>query len=148
MGVELAEGEENKPFVAMSGRRGLGVKADDLVDQLVEKARAEVAARNPGFSEEEVEDAARLIAVGALRYMMIKYSRNRVLAFDFSEALQFEGESGPYISYAMVRANNIFQKLAEQEGLKESHVDGMLDSVDWSAWRTATRATRSGNWFR
>jgi len=133
MGVKLAEGEENKPFVAMSGRRGLGVKADDLVDQLVEKARAEVAARNPGFSEEEVEDAARLIAVGALRYMMIKYSRNRVLAFDFSEALQFEGESGPYISYAMVRANNIFQKLTEQEGLKESHVDGMLNSVDWSA---------------
>jgi arginyl-tRNA synthetase len=133
MGVELEEGEENKPFIAMSGRRGLGIKADDLIDALVVKARGEVASRNPDFSEGEIEEAAQKIAVGAMRYFMVKYSRNRVLAFDFNEALAFEGESGPYISYAMVRANNILGKLVEVDGLEEREIDGFLDSVDWPA---------------
>lgn len=133
LGVELEPGEENKPFVAMSGRRGLGIKADDLIDAIIEKARSEVASRNPGFSEEEIAGAARSIAVGALRYFMIKYGRNRVLAFDFNEALAFEGESGPYISYAMVRANNIFGKLSEVDGLREEEVDEVISQIDWSA---------------
>ena len=133
LGVELEPGEEEKPFIAMSGRRGLGIKADDLFETLEVKARGEVAERNPDFSEEEIEAAARSIAVGALRYFMIKYGRKRVLAFDFAEALAFEGESGPYISYAMVRANNIFGKLAEVDGLTEADVDGMPDRIDWSA---------------
>ena len=138
LGVQLEPGEENKPFIAMSGRRGLGIKADDLVDRLIEKARVEVSQRNPDFSEEEVDEAAGLIAVGALRYFMIKYSRNRVLAFDFAEALSFEGESGPYISYAMVRANNIWGKLADVDGLTEAEVDRMLDEIDWSSLHEGT----------
>ncbi len=133
LGVELEPGEEDKPFIAMSGRRGLGIKADDLFETLEAKARGEVAGRNPDFGEAEIGAAAHSIAVGALRYFMIKYGRNRVLAFDFAEALAFEGESGPYISYAMVRANNIFGKLAEVDGLTEADVDGMPDRVDWSA---------------
>ena len=133
LGVELEPGEEKKPFIAMSGRRGLGVKADDLVERMTEKARAEVASRNPDFDAEEVDAAARRIAVGALRYFMIKYSRNRVLAFDFAEALSFEGESGPYLSYAMVRSNNILGKLIDEDGLREAEVGAMLGEVDWSA---------------
>ncbi len=138
LGVELEPGEEDKPFIAMSGRRGLGVKADDLFDLLVEKASEEVAGRNPDFGREEIDEAAGLIAVAALRYFMIKYGRNRVLAFDFAEALSFEGESGPYLSYSMVRANNIFGKLAEIDGLAELEVDGMMESVAWSVLHAGT----------
>jgi len=132
LGVELEPGEEEKPFIAMSGRRGLGVKADDLLELLIKKASEEVARRNPDFGREEVDEAARLIAIAALRYFVIKHGRNRVLAFDFAEALNFEGESGPYLSYSMVRANNIFGKLAEVDGLAEEEIDRMPESVDWA----------------
>jgi arginyl-tRNA synthetase len=87
------------------------VKADDLIDALEERALAEVAQRNPGVSEAERREMAQAIARGALRYFMIKYTKNKVIAFDFAEALNFEGDSGPYLQYAAVRANNLFQKM-------------------------------------
>lgn len=132
LGVTLEPGEENRPFIAMSGRRGLGVKADDMLDMLERKAREEVARRNPDFSEEDVREASRLIAVGALRYYMIKFTRKQVLAFDFESALSFEGESGPYLSYAMVRANNIFAKLQDLESVDDATIDGLAEQIDWS----------------
>ena len=132
LGVELSEEEEGKSFIAMSGRRGLGVKADDMVDMLLKKARAEVEQRNPDFNEEEIDEASRNIAVGALRYYMIKFTRKQVLAFDFDTALSFEGESGPYLMYAMVRANNIWNKLAEIDGTNEAAIDAMIEQIDWS----------------
>ena len=94
------------------GRKGLGVKADDLLDTLVQKALAEVHARH-ALPEEESMRIARVIAVGALRYFLLRFARNTVIAFDFKEALNFDGETGPYVQYAVVRANNIFKKLAE-----------------------------------
>ena len=133
LGVELAPGEEKKQHIAMSGRRGLGVKGDDMVDMLIEKATKEVQARNPEFSKEEVDSTSEKIAIGALRYYMVKFARKQILGFDFDTALSFEGESGPYISYALVRANNIFNKLVEEDGLNEADIPGMLTSVDWSA---------------
>jgi arginyl-tRNA synthetase len=96
----------------MSGRKGIGVKADDLMDQLVAKARAEIATRNRELGEAELERLAVEIATAALRFFMVKASTNRVIAFDFAEALAFEGESGPYLQYAIVRARNIQRKLA------------------------------------
>jgi arginyl-tRNA synthetase len=117
----------------MSGRRGLGVKADDLVDMLIEKARIEVEQRNPDFTEEEIDDTSLKIAVGALRYYMVKFTRKQVLAFDFESALSFEGESGPYLMYALVRANNIFGKLQEVDGLEKTDVEAALADLDWAA---------------
>ncbi len=100
--------------IEVSGRKGLGVKADDLIDKLTEKALEEVESRHAEAPEEERLQVAAQLAVGALRYFMLKFTRNSVIAFDFQEALSFEGETGPYVQYAAVRARNILRKLAER----------------------------------
>jgi arginyl-tRNA synthetase len=112
LGFGLSEEESKRQFVVVAGRRGLGVKADDLLDTLFDKAMQEVKTRH-GLSDADAGPIARIIAVGALRYFMLRFARNTVIAFDFKEALNFEGETGPYVQYAIVRANNIFRKLEE-----------------------------------
>jgi arginyl-tRNA synthetase len=113
---------DGKPFVEVSGRKGLGVKADDLLDRLVDKALEEVRKRNPDFTEAEARRTAEEIAIAAVRYFMVKFSRTKIIAFDIDEALSFEGESGPYLQYAAVRAGNIFTKLREREQVDEAAV--------------------------
>jgi arginyl-tRNA synthetase len=114
MGIALSDEDKKRPYVEVSGRKGLGVKADDLIDKLIATALAEVEHRHPESPAEERAEVARQIAVGALRYFMLKFTRNSVIAFDFHEALSFEGETGPYVQYAGVRASNILRKLAER----------------------------------
>jgi arginyl-tRNA synthetase len=109
--------DAKRPFVEVSGRRGLGVKADDLIDRVIEKALVEVDKRQGEVPAAERRQIAEQIGVAAVRYFLIKYSRTTVIAFDIDEALSFDGESGPYLQYAVVRANNIFQKLQERLGL-------------------------------
>jgi len=111
LGIELSEEDSARPFIEMSGRKGLGVKADDLIDRLEADALREVSTRHPELSAEEQDATAHEIAVGALRYFLLKFTRNSVIAFDFKDALSFEGETGPYCQYAAVRANSIFRKL-------------------------------------
>src|SRR5260370_29968852 len=99
----------------MSGRGGLGVKADDLIELLLERSRVEVARRRGEEGNAAQADAdVRAIAFGALRYFLLRFGRNKVIAFDFDEALSFEGDTGPYLQYSLVRADNIFRKLAER----------------------------------
>lgn len=117
LGIELSDEDRAKPYIEMSGRKGLGVKADDLIDRLEADALREVDSRHPELTDEEKVFTANAIAVGALRYFLLKFTRNSVIAFDFKEALSFEGETGPYCQYAAVRANSIFRKLDV-----ESHV--------------------------
>jgi arginyl-tRNA synthetase len=112
LGIELSDEDRKRPYIEMSGRKGLGVKADDLINRLEADALAEVRTRHPDLAEEEQRQTAHAIAVGALRYFLLKFTRNSVIAFDFKEALSFEGETGPYCQYAAVRANSIFRKLA------------------------------------
>src|SRR3990172_6650606 len=104
--------EEEGQALEMSGRKGIGVKADDLLDRLAEKAREEIAERNRDLEPEELGRLAIEIATAALRFFMVKQTTTRVIAFDFEEALAFEGESGPYLQYSLVRARNIQRKLA------------------------------------
>ena len=111
LGFPVSEEEAKRPYLEVSGRKGLGVKADDLLDALEEKALAEVERRNAELPDEECREIATAIARGALRYFMIKYTKNKVIAFDFAEALSFDGDSGPYLQYATVRAAKILQKL-------------------------------------
>jgi arginyl-tRNA synthetase len=113
MGYVLSPEEEKRPYVEMSGRRGLGVKADDLLDRLEASTRAEVDARHPALGLVEREQIAHVIAIGALRYFLLKFTRNAVITFDFKDALSFEGETGPYCQYAVVRARSIWRKGAE-----------------------------------
>jgi arginyl-tRNA synthetase len=113
LAIELTEEDRKRPYIEMSGRKGLGVKADDLINRLEADALAEVKTRHPDLSDDEQHATAHAIAIGALRYFLLKFTRNSVIAFDFKEALSFEGETGPYCQYAAVRANSIFKKLAK-----------------------------------
>ena len=115
LGYTLSEEDERKPYVEVSGRKGLGVKADDLLDRLESAARAEVDERQADLPSDERAAIAHTIAIGALRYFLLKFTRTAIIAFDFKDALSFEGETGPYCQYAVVRARNIFRKLREQE---------------------------------
>ena len=114
LGMELSEADAQRQQIGMSGRKGLGVKADDLIDRLEESALKEVEARHQDLSDEARRRIAHQIAVAALRYFLLKYTRTSIIAFDFKEALSFDGETGPYIQYAVVRANNIFRKLGRR----------------------------------
>ncbi len=128
LGYDTSE-DADRPFVEVSGRKGLGVKADDLLDRLTDKASAEVAKRNPELAADQSRRIAEAIATAAVRYFMVKFSRGKVIVFDIDEALSFEGESGPYLQYAVVRANNIFNKLKERHSLDEAGVIAALPSV-------------------
>ncbi len=130
LGYAAEAADTSKPFVEVSGRKGLGVKADDLMDTLVAKSMAEVIKRNAEMPPADRQRTAEMIAVAAVRYFMIRFSRGKVIAFDIDEALNFEGESGPYLQYAVVRAHNILQKLREREGLDESQVVARLAATD------------------
>lgn len=116
LGIPVEENGTSRNFVEMSGRRGYGVKADDLIDELTQRASAEVAARNPEMAPQECLRTGEQLAVAAVRYFLLKYTRNAVIAFDMDDALSFEGETGPYIQYAAVRAARIFDKLSEELG--------------------------------
>jgi arginyl-tRNA synthetase len=133
LGYELSPEDQRKPFVEVSGRKGQGVKADDLLDLLERKAIQEVTSRNPDLSGEEAGRIGRAIALAAVRYFMIKYSRGKIIAFDIEEALSFEGESGPYLQYAVVRANNIFAKLRERSGIELADVIAALPETSSDA---------------
>ncbi len=110
LGYQLSDEDKSRPYIEVSGRKGFGVKADDLLDRLIVSAKNEVDGRHPNLTEAERITIATQIAVGALRYFMLKFTKSSVIAFDFKEALSFEGETGPYAQYAVVRAANIFRK--------------------------------------
>jgi len=110
LGYELSDEDKTRSWIEVSGRKGFGVKADDLLDALIAAARKEVDTRHPELSDAERASIATQIAVGALRYFMLKFTKASVIAFDFKDALSFEGETGPYAQYAVVRATNIFRK--------------------------------------
>lgn len=132
LGIELSEEDQRKPYVEVSGRKGLGVKADDLINVLLERSLEEVNARQRDLPLKNRKEIARKVAVGALRYFLLKYTRNAVIAFDFSEALSFEGETGPYLQYTIVRARNIFRKLD-------------ADYSDWSTVLSEKQSRRMWN---
>jgi arginyl-tRNA synthetase len=153
LGYDVPEEDRSRAYIEVSGRKGFGVKADDLIDKLIEATRAEVDARQTAREETERQRIAEQIAIGALRYFMLKYTRNSVIAFDFKDALSFEGETGPYIQYAVVRARNIFRKgettpsdvLAEFAKLSESQISDLLadEAAEdiWALWLRAGRRT-------
>ncbi len=129
LGSELSDEDRQRAHVEVSGRKGLGVKADDLLDRLEEKARREVDVRNPDMAPDQAARTARDIAIGALRYFMVRYSRKALIVFDFDDALNFDGETGPYLQYSAVRARNIGVKYREHYGLGEAEAAAALDGL-------------------
>lgn len=149
--ADEADPAGGRGVVEVSGRKGLGVKADDLLDRVIEKARVEVERRNPEQPADESRQIAERIGIAAVRYFMIKYSRTKIIAFDIDEALSFEGESGPYLQYAAVRAAKIFSRLQEREGVTRAEVlrplsdageAGCPDEGEHDAWTLVLEASR------
>ncbi|MGA3047162.1 MAG: arginine--tRNA ligase [Terracidiphilus sp.] len=150
LGYTVSEEDLARPYIEVSGRKGFGVKADDLIDKLIAATRAEVDSRGTGRDEAQRQQIAKQIAIGALRYFMLKFTRNSVIAFDFKDALSFEGETGPYIQYAVVRARNIFRKaettpeavLGEFAAINPAaYLTGEAATDIWSLWLRAARRT-------
>ncbi|HEX6495483.1 MAG TPA: arginine--tRNA ligase [Acidobacteriaceae bacterium] len=150
LGYTLSEEDRGRPYIEVSGRKGFGVKADDLIDRLITAATAEVNARHPELSDAERLRIGASIAIGALRYFMLKYTRNSVIAFDFHDALSFEGETGPYVQYAVVRVRSIFRKSGTSSAAALAAVDGAAlskyvedeDGRDiWELWQTASKTS-------
>jgi arginyl-tRNA synthetase len=150
LGYTISEEDRGKSYIEVSGRKGFGVKADDLLDRLTAAAKSEVDTRHPELIALERETIAKQIAVGALRYFMLRFTRNTVIAFDFKDALSFEGETGPYVQYAIVRAANIFRKANTTEAeslaaIATLDLSKLLDSEEgsslWETWLLASKLT-------
>jgi arginyl-tRNA synthetase len=135
LGIQTSAEDQKKGHIEVSGRKGQGVKADDLLDRLESEARNEVEKRNPELSRTEASEIAHQIAVGALRYFLLKFTRTAIIAFDFREALNFDGETGPYLQYAAVRGNNIINKLRETDpNFDFGRVQGFLNDPKLAAF--------------
>ncbi len=151
LGFTLSEEDKQKSFIEMSGRKGLGVKADDLIDRLEANALREVETRHADLSMEEKKKTAHTIAIGALRYFLLKFTLTTVIVFDFKEALSFEGETGCFCQYSAVRANSIFRKLEENalenatETISNSQTEIQeLFATENEVWSLITLASRLG----
>lgn len=161
LGFEISDEDRKRPFVEMSGRRGLGVKADDLIDRLEANALAEVENREKMRLEKNADEEilsharkieiAHRIAVGGLRYFLLKFTRNTIIVFDFKEALALEGETGVFCQYSAVRANSIFRKLSETDSTQAANITTsqpeqiaeIFGAADGSEiWATLTLASR------
>ena len=154
LGYELSEEDKARPYIEVSGRKGFGVKADDLIDTLIASAKKEVDARHAQLSDGERAAIATQIAIGALRYFMLKFTKSSVIAFDFKEALSFEGETGPYAQYAVVRATNIFRKGGFDSDQFSRDVASFVSAADlsrflageanndfWELWLTSSKTS-------
>jgi len=140
LGYTLSEEDKARSWIEVSGRKGFGVKADDLLDALIAAARGEVDGRHPELREEERAGIATQVAIGALRYFMLKFTKPSVIAFDFKDALSFEGDTGPYAQYAVVRASNIFRKGGFDPAVFCADADGGAGSASGSAARISAEA--------
>ncbi len=152
LGYTLSDEDKSRSYIEVSGRKGFGVKADDLLDRLIISAQTEVDSRHPEIPDAERAAIATQIAIGALRYFMLKYTKQSVIAFDFKDAISFEGETGPYAQYAVVRANSIFRKAGIDP---ESYASGLardLASFDvgqylsesdeiWELWLASSKTS-------
>jgi arginyl-tRNA synthetase len=154
LGYQLSEEEKMRSYIEVSGRKGFGVKADDLLDRLIDSAKKEVDSRHPQLTDAERLSIATQIAIGALRYFMLKYTKQSVIAFDFKDALSFEGETGPYAQYAVVRATSIFKKAAldpdtfcrdDSRNLSPaslaSYLSGEAANEIWELWLAASKTS-------
>jgi arginyl-tRNA synthetase len=153
LGYHLSDEDKTRAYIEVSGRKGFGVKADDLLDTLIASAKKEVDSRHPQLTDAERLMVATKIAVGALRYFMLKFTKTSVIAFDFKEALSFEGETGPYAQYAVVRASNIFRKggfdadtfaASNQISTQEfsNYLSGEAGNEIWELWLAASKTAQ------
>ncbi len=132
LGLRLSDEDKKKKFIEMSGRKGLGVKADDLLDSMILKSVEKITANNPELDKNTVDKIAEQVTVGALRYFLLKFNKNKVIAFDLEEALNFEGDTGPYIQYSLVRVKSILRKYNEKFGTEYKDYKDLISNWDYN----------------
>jgi arginyl-tRNA synthetase len=115
IGFEI-EGE----FAQMSGRKGLYVNVDTMLEKLKDKAKVETRKRNLSESDQWVDDVAESLAVAALRYELLKQDPDKMIVFDMEDALQFQGDTGPYLLYTYARARRILDKTEGKPTITQS----------------------------
>ena len=98
----------------MSGRKGVYVNADYVIEMAQSKAYEEVRSRNPTFSEEQLRKVAEAISISAIRYNLVKYDLDKIINFDIVESLSLEGDTGPYVQYAYARSQRLLEKSTEE----------------------------------
>ena len=153
LGYELSEEDRSRPYIEISGRKGFGVKADDLMDLMIKAAKSGVVKRHVDWDDDRITNVGNKIAYGALRYYMLRFTRNSVIAFDQDMALSPEGETGPYLMYAAARIRSIFRKgnttadaeLASLTALDREKIGSFLSEEDaediWALWLRSGRRT-------
>ena len=147
LGYEIPSEDRKKPYIEVSGRKGQGVKADDLIDRLELAAKAEIEARHPELAgTAEYHRMVNSIAIGALRYFLLRFTRSTVIAFDFKDALNFEGETGPYVQYAVVRVNGIVRKGLERLGDRDRETLRQIESGTIEVGRFFTGVANDDLW--
>ncbi len=104
------------PSGKMSSRDGNVVLFSQLKSQVMKTLEAEIRSRHDDWSDQKVMHSAKIIGVGALRFGMVSQDLNKTIVFDLNEWLSFEGETGPYIQYAVARINSIFRKSVGEIG--------------------------------
>jgi arginyl-tRNA synthetase len=101
-------------FVHMSGRKGLYVNVDSVLQLLKEKAVEETLRRNPSENEVWLQDVSEAVAVAALRYELLRQDSDKMIVFDVEASLRFEGDTGPYLLYTYARSRRILEKSTQK----------------------------------
>ena len=125
LGVDTSDGRE---FYAMSGRKGIEIKADDLINAAV--ARMQEVETKRDLSPE----AAAILAASAIRYFMIRFNLQQIITLDIDEALRANGDTGVYLQYAYARANSILRRLQENNYMEPDQLDVLPEHLEQSDW--------------
>ncbi|HEY9407478.1 MAG TPA: arginine--tRNA ligase [Nitrososphaera sp.] len=122
-GIDIGD----RQFMHMSGRKGIYINADYVLDALHAKAYEEVRNRNPDFSDQQLNKIAEEISISAIRYNMIKQDFDKIITFDIKESLSLEGDTGPYLQYAYARSQRILEK--SQQGIIVGRTNSAFDRL-------------------
>jgi len=128
LGVDTSDGRE---YYAMSGRKGIEIKADDLINATIQRMR-EVRRQDdkPGTSDE----TAAVLAASAIRYFMIRFNLQQIIALDMDEVLRANGDTGVYLQYAYARANSILRRLEETGYQPPVQLEDLPEQLEQSEW--------------
>jgi arginyl-tRNA synthetase len=96
--------------VVISSREGTVVLLEDLIREAISRAKEEARKKNPSLTEEQLNEVANAVGIGALKYPIVARENTKLVTFDWKAALDFNGQAAPYIQYAHVRCNSILKK--------------------------------------
>ena len=125
LGIDTSDGRQ---FYAMSGRKGIEIKADDLMNAAVARMQEVETKRDL------TPEAAAILAASAIRYFMIRFNLQQIIALDIDEALRANGDTGVYLQYAYARANSILRRLQDENYEEPDQLDVLPAQLDQSEW--------------